>query len=99
MTEKNIFVKLFLPLNISDFNLFLCENCNPPLQKSTPSKSWGPFKPLLFENLVGGSGWRFRRLIIGYYIIIIVIIIIIIAHKGVWAVTRERSKEAYKKPD
>ena len=31
MTEKNIFAyKLFLSLNISDFNLFLCENCNPP---------------------------------------------------------------------
>ena len=30
MTEKNIFAyKLFLSLNISDFNLFLCENCNP----------------------------------------------------------------------
>ena len=30
MTEKNIFVyKLFLSLNISDFDLFLCENCNP----------------------------------------------------------------------
>ena len=31
MTEKNVFAyKLFLSLNISDFNLFLCENCNPP---------------------------------------------------------------------
>ena len=30
MTEKNIFAyKLFLLLHISDFNLFLCENCNP----------------------------------------------------------------------
>ena len=30
MTEKNIFAhKLFLQLNISDFDLFLCENCNP----------------------------------------------------------------------
>ena len=37
MTEKNIFAyKLFLSLNISDFNLFLCENCNP-LKKVTPS--------------------------------------------------------------
>ena len=36
MTEKNIFAyKLFLSLNISDFNLFLCENCNPP-EKSHP---------------------------------------------------------------
>ena len=64
MTEKNIFAyKLFLSLNISDFNLFLCENCNPfPWKKSptpsfpaTPSKSWGPVKPPLFENLVWGS--------------------------------------------
>ena len=52
MTEKNIFAyKLFLSLNISDFNLFLCENCNPCLIKvtpsfpATPSKSWGPVKP------------------------------------------------------
>ena len=31
MTEKNAFAcKLLLSLNISDFNLFLCENCNPP---------------------------------------------------------------------
>ena len=30
MTEKNILAyKLFLSLNISYFNLFLCENCNP----------------------------------------------------------------------
>ena len=50
-----------MPLNISDFNLFFCENCNTPWQKSPPlsqqpfSKSWGPVKPPLFENLVGGS--------------------------------------------
>ena len=31
MREKNILAyKLFLSLNISDFNSFLCENCNPP---------------------------------------------------------------------
>ena len=51
MTEKSSFAyKLFLPLNISDFNFFVCENCNPlPPQKShpcsypaAPSKSWGP---------------------------------------------------------
>ena len=37
MTDKNIFVyKLFLSLNISDFNLLLCENCNLPLKKVTP---------------------------------------------------------------
>ena len=30
MTEKDIFAyKPFLSLNISDLNLFLCENCNP----------------------------------------------------------------------
>ena len=41
MTEKKIFAhKLFLSLNISDFNLFLCDDCTPdpppphqPLQK------------------------------------------------------------------
>ena len=63
MTEKNIFAhKLFLPLNISDFDLFLCENCNP-LNKGTPLfPSKPPLKvevlsspPSLIENLVGGS--------------------------------------------
>ena len=41
MTEKNIFAyKLFLPLNIADLNLFLCQNYNPlPSKKVTPSKS------------------------------------------------------------
>ena len=44
MTEKIIFAyKLFLSLNISDFDLFLCENCNPPLKKVTPLF---PSKPL-----------------------------------------------------
>ena len=44
MTEKNIFAyKLFLTLNISDFDLFLCENCNP-LKKSHPLF---PSNPLL----------------------------------------------------
>ena len=55
--------QLFLLLNISDFNLFLCENCNPlPLEKVTPSFPATPLKvkvlssPLpFFENLVGGS--------------------------------------------
>ena len=50
MTEKNIFAyKLFLSLNISDFNLILCENCtpppekrHPPLSQQPPSKSYGP---------------------------------------------------------
>ena len=62
MTEKSIFAyKLFLSLNISDFNLFLCESCNSRLIKVTPSfpaipsKSWGPVKHSLYENMVGGS--------------------------------------------
>ena len=37
MAEKNIFAyKPFLSLNISDFNIFFCENCNPPEKKVTP---------------------------------------------------------------
>ena len=62
MTEKNIFAyKLFLSLNISDFHLFLCENCNSPLKKVTPSFSATPLyklrscQALLFENLVEGQ--------------------------------------------
>ena len=56
MTEKNIFAcKLFLSLNISDFN-FLCENCNNLWKKSPPSFPANPCHPLsFFENLVGGS--------------------------------------------
>ena len=39
MTEKNIFAyKLFLPLNIPDFNFFVCENCNPPLKVEVLSR-------------------------------------------------------------
>ena len=61
--QKNVFAyKLFLSLNISDFNLFLCKNCNPrrikvtPSFPGTPSKSSGPVKtPSPFDNLVGGS--------------------------------------------
>ena len=41
MTEKYFCLYFFSSLNISDFNLFLCENYNP---------HWK-----LFENLVGGS--------------------------------------------
>ena len=49
MTEKNIFAyKVFLSLNISDFNLFLCENCNPP-EKSHPLFPSNP--PLKVEVL------------------------------------------------
>ena len=65
MTEKNIFAcKLFLSLNISDFNLFfvtiatLPEKSHPPLSQQPPSKSWGHVKLPLFENLVGGSTTR-----------------------------------------
>ena len=50
MTEENIFGhKLFLLLNISDFDL--CENCNPSpwiyhllISQQTLSKAWGPVK-------------------------------------------------------
>ena len=62
MTEKNIFAfKIFLSLNISDFNLFFMWQLQPPWKRSPPfsqqppSKSWRPVKPPLFENLVGGS--------------------------------------------
>ena len=54
MTEKNILAyKLFLSLNILDFNLFLCENCNPPLKKVIPLFPSNP--PLKF-------GWRLNPL-------------------------------------
>ena len=61
MTEKNIFAyKLFLSLNISDFNLFFMWKLQPPWKKSPPlsqqppSKSWGPVKPPPFRKF----GWR-----------------------------------------
>ena len=50
-----------MSLNISDFHLFLWENCNSYLIKVTtsflasPSKSWAPVKHTLYENMVGGS--------------------------------------------
>ena len=51
MTEKNIFTyKLFLLLNVSDFNLFFKWQLLPSPEKSypsfpaTPSKSWDPVK-------------------------------------------------------
>ena len=31
------------------------KNVTPPLSQQPPSKSWGPAKPPLFENLFGGS--------------------------------------------
>ena len=35
MAEKKFFVyKLSLSLNISDFSLFFCKNCNPPVKMS-----------------------------------------------------------------
>ena len=55
-----IYTDLFT-LNISDFNLLFMSKLQPPWKKSprsfpaTPSKSWGPVKSFLFENLVGGS--------------------------------------------
>ena len=61
MTEKNIFAyKLFLSLNISDFNLFFYVKIATPLKKGKKSPPFSPFSqscqaPPLFENLVGGS--------------------------------------------
>ena len=63
MTEKNILAyKLFLSLNISYFNLFLCENCNPCYKivtnlfsQQTLSKVEVLSNNPLFENLVGSS--------------------------------------------
>ena len=53
MTEKNIFAyKLFLSLNISDFNPW---KKSPPLSQELPSKSWGPVKP---PPLFWKFGWR-----------------------------------------
>ena len=57
MTEKNIFAyKIFLSLNISD-SIFvkIATPPPPPMKKATPSKSWGPTKSPLFENLIRGS--------------------------------------------
>ena len=61
--SKNIFAyKLFLSLNISDFNHFLSENCTRPREKSyslfpsnLPLKIEVLSSPPFFENLVGGS--------------------------------------------
>ena len=56
MTEKNIFAdKLFLLLHISDFNLFLCENCNP--LKSHPLLPSN--LPLRVKVLSSPSFWKF----------------------------------------
>ena len=60
--DTKIFVyKPFLPLNISDFSLVFFVKIATHLKKvtpsfpATPSQSWCPVKPHLFENLVGGS--------------------------------------------
>ena len=52
MTEKNIFAyKLFFSLIIRDFNLLLCENCNPHLKKShLPLSQQPPSKTLVLSN-------------------------------------------------
>ena len=62
MTEKNIFAyKLFLSLNISNFNLFFMQKLQTFLKKVAPSFPATPLKKLrscqvpLFQNLVGGS--------------------------------------------
>ena len=48
MTEKNIFsYKLFLSLNILDFNLFLCENCNSPHRCPSPPPEKSQASPFL----------------------------------------------------
>ena len=68
MSEKNIFAyKLFLSLNISDFNLFLWENWNILLKKvtpsfpATPSKSWGPVKPPHLQKGGGVPTMHFKK--------------------------------------
>ena len=66
MTVKNIFVyKLFLSLNVSNFSLFLCKNCNSPDKGHSLLSQEPPLKmeilstlppPFFFGgNLVGGS--------------------------------------------
>ena len=58
MTEKKFFAyKLFLSLNISDFNLFLCENCNAPSPPATQLFPSNP--PLKVEVLSSPPYWKF----------------------------------------
>ena len=61
--DKKIFVyKLLLSLNISDFSLFLCQNCTPlpPLEKSRPLFPNNP--PLKIEILSSPLPlWKFGR--------------------------------------
>ena len=58
MTEKKFFAyKLFLSLNISDFNLFLCENCNAPSPPATHLFPSNP--PLKVEVLSSPPYWKF----------------------------------------
>ena len=62
MTEKNIFAyKLFLSLNISDFNIFFMWKLKPPWKKSPPLKVEVLSAPSLFENLIGGSTTPCRK--------------------------------------
>ena len=57
MREKKIFVyKLFLSLNIKDFSLSLCENCNPP-EKGHPL--FPSNHPLKIEILSSSPFWKF----------------------------------------
>ena len=58
MTEQSVLVyELFLSLNIPDFSLFFVEKSEPPppLSQQPSSKTGGPVKSPLFENLVRGS--------------------------------------------
>ena len=53
---------------------FFCKKCNLPWKKLlpsfpvTPRQSWRPVKPLLFENLVGGSPPQRKRGVAHYVI-------------------------------
>ena len=61
--EKNIFAyKPFLTSNTSDFDLFFMWKLqlsswkkSSPISQQFTSKSWGPVKPPILQNLVGGS--------------------------------------------
>ena len=60
ITTKNIFAyKLFLSLNISDFNL-LCDNCTPThWRKSPPLSQQPPLKVVVLSSLPFFKfGWR-----------------------------------------
>ena len=45
MTEKTfLFINFFLSLNVSDFSLFLCKNCNPLEKSHRPLTQQPPLK-------------------------------------------------------